>query len=170
MRSRSRPSPEELHELLVYDPDTGALTWKPRTGKWSSRWNAAHAGRPAGGITPQGEIALKIYDQTYLAHRVIWAMVHGTWPECVLHRNRKLADNRLANLRDASRKAVQRSLPVYRTNTSGITGVSWNRATGKWVASIRIDDITFYLGSFDRKEDAAIARQAAARRRDRSGL
>lgn len=42
----------------------------------------------------------------YAAHRVIWAMVHDEWPECVRHRNRNDADNRLANLFAMTREGI----------------------------------------------------------------
>lgn len=165
------PSPEQLRALLDYDQDTGVLTWKPRTRGWRPNWwNAMYAGTVAGTVTPGGPVAIKIHDQNYMAHRVIWAMVHGTWPECVIHRNRKLADNRLKNLRDMSRKAVQRRPVIYRTNTSGVRGVSWNRKSQKWGASIRVADVQINLGSYATKEEAAKARRAGERRRDRQGL
>ena len=84
------------------------------------------------------DVIIKIDDRPYLAHRVAWAMVHETWPDCIVHRNGRLSDNRLRNLRDMSRKAVQRRPVIYRTNTSGVRGVSWNRVIRKWVASIRV--------------------------------
>ena len=162
------PTQARLRKLLAYDPETGVLTWKPRkSGHRPAWWNKLYAGKPAGTITPGGPVALKIGNRNFLAHRVIWAMVHGTWPECVVHRNGKLADNRLANLRDASRKGGQRSLRMLSTNTSGVRGVSWSKTRGKWVAQIKIDDWTFCLGAFDEKGAAAQARRAAEVKRDR---
>ena len=41
-----------------------------------------------------------IYDKPYRAHRVIWALVHGEWPEGQIdHINGVRDDNRLENLR-----------------------------------------------------------------------
>jgi hypothetical protein len=164
------PSPERLRELLDYDPKTGILTWKPRTGHEAARWNSKYAGTRAGSRCPDGHILIKIDDRSYLAHRLIWAMEHGTLPECVVHRNGKRDDNRLKNLRAMTRKAVQRRPVLYRHNTSGIRGVSFNSKTGKWCASIRVDDVTISLGSYATKEEAAKARRAGERRRDRLGL
>lgn len=162
------PSVELLHELFAYDVRTGVLTWRPRAfGYLPVRWNKLHAGKAAGTVTPDGSILIKLSDQNYLAHRIIWAMAHGEWPECVLHRNGNRSDNRLKNLRAASRKAVQRNLPMLSPNTSGVRGVSWASRRCKWVASIKIDDFSFNLGTFERKEDAARARLRAEKRRDR---
>lgn len=99
MLSRSLPSSDYLRALLDYDSKTGLLTWKPRTGKWSSRWNKRHAGRLAGTLTSDGYVMIKIGHQNIAAHRAIWAMLSGTWPSMVRHSNGDPADNRKANLR-----------------------------------------------------------------------
>lgn len=44
-------------------------------------------------------------------------------------------------------------------NTSGVTGVSFNKNDGKWVAYIYRDWKRYYLGSFSSKEEAVAARQ-----------
>ncbi len=45
------------------------------------------------------------------------------------------------------------------SNTSGHTGVYQNRKTGKWVAQITFKRKTYYLGAYDKLEDAVKARQ-----------
>lgn len=45
------------------------------------------------------------------------------------------------------------------TNTSGYTGVYQNKRNGKWVAQITFKKKTYYLGSYERIEDAIKARQ-----------
>ncbi len=45
------------------------------------------------------------------------------------------------------------------TNTSGYTGVYQNKQTGKWVAQITFKGKRYYLGSYEKIEDAAKARQ-----------
>jgi hypothetical protein len=100
------PSPARLRELLDYDPESGRLTWKQRTGKNSDSFNHCFAGKAAGTLRVDGYIAVKVGDVAHAAHRLIWAMVHGDWPECVRHRNRIDADNRLANLYAATRAEI----------------------------------------------------------------
>ena len=50
-----------------------------------------------------------------------------------------------------------------KNNTSGRTGVSWNKKSGKWRAHIRVKELLkeSYLGSFDKFEDAVKVREAA---------
>ncbi|EKF16891.1 HNH endonuclease, partial [Nitratireductor pacificus pht-3B] len=57
-----RPTVETLRELLVYDPETGILTWKVRPrrhfktdGAWKG-WNARYAGKLAG--TPNSSVSI----------------------------------------------------------------------------------------------------------------
>lgn len=100
------PTPERLRDLLDYDPDTGVLTWKARTGRCAGSFNHQRAGRPAGTLRTDGYIAVKVDDVIHAAHRIIWAMVHEEWPDCVRHRNREDADNRLANLFSATRDEI----------------------------------------------------------------
>lgn len=163
MAGRSMPSPMRLRDMLDYDAATGVLTWRSRA---TDRWNARWAGKRAGTMQPGAGIVVRVEGQAILAHRIIWAIVHGTWPECVLHRNRKLDDNRLENLRDASRQEVQRNLPMLSTNTSGVRGVSWTSKRGKWISQIKIGEFSFCLGAFDTLGEAAHARRLAELRRD----
>lgn len=51
------------------------------------------------------------------------------------------------------------SQTVFKNNTSGIRGVYQNKRSQKWVAQITFKGRTYYLGSFENKEDAAKARQ-----------
>ncbi|MCW4016032.1 MAG: AP2 domain-containing protein [Candidatus Bathyarchaeota archaeon] len=48
-----------------------------------------------------------------------------------------------------------------KNNTSGIKGISWDQRGGFWRAEIMFKRKKYYLGSFKRKKDAAIARAKA---------
>lgn len=47
------------------------------------------------------------------------------------------------------------------TNTSGKSGVSWNKRKNKWEAAIGFQNRRIFLGYFDKWEDAVKSRQAA---------
>jgi hypothetical protein len=157
------PSPDRLRELLDYDPKTGALTWKARDPAPFPSWNKRFAGKEAGFARPTGGIMVTIDGVVFLAHRLIWAMVHGTWPACIRHRNEDLWDNRLRNLRNVSRTVVQRERGLFSNNKSGTPGVYWANAKRKWTAQIKIAGSHIYLGSFSDKAEAIGARLAAER-------
>lgn len=52
------------------------------------------------------------------------------------------------------------------SNTSGYTGVYQNKKTGKWIAQITFKRKTYYLGSYDKIEDAVKARQRGEKMHD----
>ena len=67
--------------------------------------------------------------------------------------NFKLVDGTSVALLEASKKHLLSS------NTSGHTGVYQNKENGKWVAQITFKRKTYYLGSYDKIDDAIKARQ-----------
>ena len=78
------------------------------------------------------------------------------------HINGNTLDNRIANLRLASRSENCRNQGKRRNNTSGFKGVSKHGT--KWQAYISTPKGRLFLGTFDTPEDANEAYQAAARK------
>lgn len=167
---------ETLGRLLSCDADAGKLFWRTRTpdmfahtpGRTAdhacANWNARFAGREAFTINAaNGYLCGTLLWKRHFAHRIIWAMTHGDWPETVDHINGNRADNRISNLRRASRKENNRNCAAHSDNSSGLKGVSWDAARGKWRAQICHDGLNRTLGRFDRKEDALTAYVGASR-------
>lgn len=170
-------TPEELRQLLEYNPSTGELVWKERDAEQftddgamqsaarSAWWNARYAGKPAlNCIDPSnGYRTGKVKGHYVKAHRVAWAIYHGQWPDDAIdHINGDRADNRISNLRDVTQAENMRNQTRPITNTSGHIGVSFDRQSGKWAAYICPGKSRKkFLGKFSRKEDAIQARAAA---------
>jgi hypothetical protein len=157
------PTIEELHKLLSYSPDTGALTWRARRDVKAS-WNTRYAGKPAlACIHEDGYRKGRIHRVLFRAHRVAWALHHGSWPELDIdHINGDRSDNRITNLRQVTRSENQRNMRLPSDNKSGVVGVYWSTARKKWVAEIRnAQGRKRHLGVFEDLEDAATARRAA---------
>ena len=53
---------------------------------------------------------------------------------------------------------------VSKRNTSGIVGVGYNRRRNKWYAAIQFCGKKYFLGNYDKKEDAASVRKTAESR------
>ncbi len=78
------------------------------------------------------------------------------------HINGHRADNRKANLREATRSQSEHNKPKYRNNTSGFKGVSLHKQTGKWSARIWLQGKMRSLGLFDSPESAFEAYRRSA--------
>jgi hypothetical protein len=134
-----------LREAFDYDPLGGHLLWRRKKRR----------GQIAGQITNQGYIAVDLrvggVRHQLLAHRVIWAIVTGKWPEMIVdHRNGAEGDNRWANLREANC-----SESAHNTALSEFAGTA---AIGrKWQARICVNRKYIYLGLFNSREQAHAA-------------
>ncbi len=160
--------PSELHTYLTYDPETGELRWKERPRSMFSRdrthemWNTRYEGKLARGRTDKGCLAINIGGRRTSVGRVCWAMHYGEWPEhSVEFRNKKKNDFRIANLVQRTHKESSMAQRLTVRNTSGIVGVSFDKAGHRWRAMIKVDGKKIALGSFVRIEDAAVARREA---------
>jgi hypothetical protein len=163
------PSVEELRSALDYNRDTGLFTWKYRENA-SKCWNSRWAGKPAGSkvsrkgsqVLPYLIVTIELNGMRLRAHRVAWAMVHGTWPSGEIdHINGNPLDNRIENLRDVSRQENSKNQQRRSNNKSGVPGVGFDKQTNSWYASIMIDGKHIKLGRFKSFLEAVRARQEA---------
>jgi hypothetical protein len=163
-----------LRQLLRYDPETGKLFWRERTAIMfaarcrsaehnAASWNAQNAGKEAFKATgADGYYRGGVLKRQHLAHRVIWALVHGEWPaDQIDHINGNRTDNRLKNLRAVSRIENMRNVKCHADSTSGACGVSWEKRRLNWAVRIWDGKRAHFLGSFDTFDDAVAARKKA---------
>jgi hypothetical protein len=174
MTDKKPPSPSVLRQLIDYDPQTGALVWRVRDvsfftdGKMSAingmrRWNKRYAGKAALNYKgTQGYFRGAIFGRGYLAHRVAWAIYSGAWPENEIdHINGDRSDNRIANLRSATRQENGKNCAIGTRNTSGTIGVRWYNRDRVWVAQVSINGKQKHIGNFKSKDEAIEARAKA---------
>ena len=164
-------TPQQLRELLDYDPETGVLTWKPRPREMfrqsghCGRWNACFSGMPAGSRTKSGYLRIEILGRSHYAHRVAWAIHFGEWPQGQIdHENGRRDDNRTENMRDVTNAENHRNKKTPRTNTSGVIGVFWENQRKKWHAQVEVAGRLIHLGYFHSLDAAAAARKDAEQR------
>ena len=145
---------ELVRALLDYDPGTGVLRWRKRVSQ------RMLAGDVAGTVDGYGYVRIIIGGHTYRAHRIAWLIIHGAWPENELdHKNLLRSDNRLENLREATRLQNMQNKKVYKNNTSGHTGI-FIVATGFRAVYGRYG-VIHKIGIFSTLDAAIAAREAA---------
>lgn len=149
---------QRLRELLHYDPETGVFTWR------ISRGPKAPTGAIAGGIhKARGYWRIRLDDDLYYGHQLAWLHVHGEWPaHSIDHLDGNRTNNRIVNLRDVSNRINSQNRRRATPNTrSGFLGVAPNGSG--WMALIKCNGKTNYLGTFRKAEDAHAAYVEAKR-------
>lgn len=151
-----------LKECLTYDIDKGFFVWNERPEQHFNClngykiWNKRFKGKEAGHIKKTcGYRVICIDNFRYQAHRLAWLYVHGVEPsDNIDHINHIRTDNSIKNLRVASHETNSRNASMYKSNTSGVTGVHWKKNSKKWCARFRVKGVVTNVGLFDDLNDA----------------
>lgn len=88
-------------------------------------------------------------------HRIV---MNAKENEVVDHINHKRNDNRKHNLRVCERAENDRNRGLYASNSSGISGVHYDKKRNKWIASITYNRRRIFIGRFSNKNEAIKAR------------
>ena len=173
MAVKSIPTPEKLRQLLHYDAETGKLFWRPRlrdsfpNDRMANTWNSRFQGKEAGASHSHGYLIVRVTldgkTHTLYAHRIIWAMIYDAWPALHIdHINGNPADNRISNIREASRSENMHNRRGRHNGSSIFKGVH-RLHDGGWCASLRVSNPSrsgrgksIYIGYF--RDEAAAAR------------
>jgi hypothetical protein len=142
---------KRLQELLSYDSDTGVFINN------TQRASCVKIGDVTGSKSANGYVRITIDYKQYYAHRLAWLYVHGEFPKKELdHLNKIKVDNRIINLRLATRQENMQNISTPRSGTtSGFRGVSWSKLAKKWKTYIKINGQAKHLGYFNTAEEAS---------------
>lgn len=141
---------EYLKSVLNYDPDTGIFTWKVNKSKRSKIGTVA-------GYIYNGYVIIEINNKSYKAHRLAWLYQYGEFPEnCIDHINCNRSDNRICNIRKATKLQNSQNYKTPVTNKSGVKNVSWYKSLNKWVVSLSINGKKKTIGYFEDLEFAEL--------------
>lgn len=148
------PSREQLAAIFEYDPETGIVTGKESRGN-------RKAGKAVGHRCSRGYLQVRLEGKNLSVARVAWIIAVGTNPPQIDHINRIRDDNRLANLRESCQTSNARNKKTARNNTSGRSGVSFDKQSGLWKVRIGTGGVRKTVGMFRQFDDAVAARASA---------
>jgi hypothetical protein len=146
---------ENLRNVWEADGDAGVLRWKIKVRN-------INVGDIAGSVDSQTGYRKVAYNgKKYYVHRLIYMMLVGPIPDGyeMDHRNGVRHDNRLVNLRIATKH--QNSQNVKKRDGTVHRGVHWENFSKKYKAQITVQNKCINLGRFETIEEAIVARDEA---------
>lgn len=143
---------DTLRDVLYYNPKTGEFHWLVKPA------SRVHIGNRAGSReTERGYWVIGIAGKLYKAHRLAWLYVYGVFPKHLDHINRNPTDNRIKNLREATK--LQNS-GNSKTRRAGLKGAYWHKPDRKWTSAVAGK----WLGNFNTEQEAHAAYCKAAKK------
>ena len=144
---------KRLKELLHYDPETGIFTWRAK------RSGVIRGNMVAGGVNGAGYIHIKIQGKSHKAHRLAFLYMEGYFPEYhVDHKYGIKDDNRWSEISHVTRACNLQNSKLYSSNSSGFSGVNWNKRSKRWLSWAMLNGQSISLGYHPTALDAALAR------------
>lgn len=123
-------------------------------------------GDEAGSLQYGRRRSVRVDGHPYPVMSVIWLWVYDYWPkghpyEAVDHIDRNPLNNRITNLRLVNAQQNNQNKDTYYNSPFGVSGVTWHKHTGKYLARIKVNRREIHLGVFWTLEEAIEARKQA---------
>lgn len=140
---------ELVKKLYIYKE--GFLYWivnkgcRGRIGNKASCFNSA-----------QNRYTIRLNNKTYLNSRIIFLWHYGYLPEMVDHINHDCTNDKIENLRAATRSENRKNSKRSKNGSSQYLGVCF-RYKDFWTARIMYDNKNRYIGGFKTESEAALA-------------
>ena len=159
-------SKEELYAFLAEHIDYNPVTGVFKRRKDGKRLVASKNGSTNSKLNPCAHLRIDGRKVHFPLCKLAYYEVNGMLPE----QNLRLSVEELSRAeRGVVRYAKLEELSLYEAknkgsrrainNTSGYTGVSYDRRCGRWLAAVRLDGKLMQIGRYDTPEEAAIAVQ-----------
>jgi len=136
-----------LHELFEYKD--GFLYRKVAV-------QGAPAGIKVGTKQSNGYSYVVVDGKKILTHRVMFLFCNGYLPDFIDHIDGNKSNNKIENLRQATRAENGHNRQVYSNNKSGIKNVTWIERLKKWSVKLTVNKKRIHIGSFDDLELAEL--------------
>ena len=143
-----------LNEYFEYNKETGDLIRKVAISQSKVGDIAGYTNKS------DGYVYINFLGKTFPAHRLVWILHFGTNPSCDIdHINCIRNDNRIENLRAATRSENLHNSSARLRNTTGHKGITYvKNGKKKWKAYVTINYKFNYIGVFNTIEEAINAR------------
>lgn len=141
---------ELIQKWFAYNPDTGVLSRKLKR-------RIHHPD-----VINPGHGRVIFFGRQYRMTHIIWVVHFGKWPtEEIDHIDHNQENNRLINLREATRSENMQNRRWRNENGKGVT-YRQDKTDYPWQAQISVEKQKIHLGFFSTKEEAAAAYTKAA--------
>lgn len=152
MSRKPYPSKEQILSELVYEESSGVFYRKNPDNRTNDRGIAGYK-------KSNGYITISLNNTAYYAHRLAWVVTYGYNPDSILdHINRDRSDNRIGNLRLATKSSNALNTGLRKDNSIGFKGVYWHKKAGKWIVEGKLRGKAHYLGLYGCLLDAICVR------------
>ncbi len=144
--------------IAAFEYRDGELFWKIKPAM------RVHVGDKAGWLDKNATHLRVLYKgKKVMVHRIVYLMHHGHLPECVDHVDRNPLNNKIENLREATKSQNSCNKKVRSDSGTGIKNVTYYRPSGKWRVAIAVNGKRKHIGYFADMEQAKIAAENAGK-------
>jgi hypothetical protein len=126
----------------LFEYKDGELYWKTPTNQKIVK------GSKAGGLHRSGYMTVQIDKKKYRTHRLVFLYHYGYLPKEIDHIDNNKINNNINNLRQASRSENMKNIGFHSKNKSGFKGVSWHKASNRWIVQLMVGNNKNYFGIY----------------------
>ncbi len=148
--NRKNLTQDLLKEYLKYDSETGFFFWIKKPSR------SIKVGSKAGGLDRDGYVVIGMGGKNFFAHRLAWLYVYGDHVSGDIdHVNMVTTDNRISNLRVATRTQNQQNQrEAHSHNKSGLLGAFGVHGASTYMARIVVNGKKIRLGNYPTAKEA----------------
>jgi hypothetical protein len=132
----------------LFNYKDGELFWKKNNKK-------------AGSLKPTGYTVIEVNNKNMMAHRLIWMYHYGRVDNFIDHIDSNKSNNKIENLRLATKSQNCYNKKINPLNTTGCKGVRLRKDSGKYEARVTYNKKQIILGSFEDLELADLVAKEA---------
>lgn len=147
----------QAEALRLFEYRDGVLYWKVRAARRTQIGDAVGSKN----TKKDPYLITSIKGVKYLIHKLVFLMHHGYIPSVVDHIDGNIANNKINNLREATKAQNRHNSKLNKNNTSGCKNVTWHKNDNSWHVTLRANGKQHSCGYFKDLELADLVAQEA---------